>query len=105
MQGIQPSFFRQGKRWNQKRRRWLCAAGALLCCVFLAPALFPCWSEDTGGNGLDKASLAQADHLLKEGKPQQAISLLLPLVEKQPVLPGVEARLGKAYYETRDLSS
>jgi tetratricopeptide (TPR) repeat protein len=105
MQRIQPNSFSLGKRSTQQRHRCQRAAGALLYCVFVTASLFQCWSEDTGGDGPDKAPLAEADHLLKLGKPQQAISLLLPLAEKQPVIPGVEGRLGKAYYENRDLSS
>ena len=47
--------------------------------------------------------VSDADRFLREGHAEQAIQVLLPLSGKQPGIPGVEANLGKAYYETRDL--
>jgi tetratricopeptide (TPR) repeat protein len=94
-----------GQRLTRKRPQHQRAASAVICWVFVTAALLPHWNEDARADETGKASLAEADHLLNEGKPQEAISLLLPLLEKQPVTPGVEARLGKAYYEARDLAS
>ncbi len=45
--------------------------------------------------------LAQADALLRQGKPDQALSALQALAAKQPDLPGLAARLGKIYYQKR----
>jgi Flp pilus assembly protein TadD len=49
--------------------------------------------------------LAEAESLMKAGRPQQAISLLLPFDRDHPGVPGVQAKLGKAYYEIQDTAS
>jgi tetratricopeptide (TPR) repeat protein len=46
--------------------------------------------------------LARAQVLIDGGKLDQAIALLNSLAEKDPRLIGVEAKLGKAYYEKRN---
>ncbi len=46
--------------------------------------------------------LARADVLIAQGKTDKAITLLNDLAVKKPKLPGLEAKLGKAYYEKRD---
>jgi tetratricopeptide (TPR) repeat protein len=85
-----------------KRRRQNNALGAIftLCCLLFASAA---WSNQESPEPASNAPLVEADHLFSQGNAQQAIPLLLPLSLKQPVLPGVERMLGKAYYETRDL--
>ncbi len=52
--------------------------------------------------GFFRTLLARAGTLINDGKPDDAIALLKTLAEKQPELPGVEAGLGKAYYQKRD---
>jgi len=46
--------------------------------------------------------LAHAAALLDQGKRDQAIALLNELARREPKPPGLEAKLGKAYYEKRD---
>jgi tetratricopeptide (TPR) repeat protein len=41
----------------------------------------------------------QAEALLNEGKPRQALSLLTEIAEKDPKAPGLEGKLGKAYFQ------
>jgi tetratricopeptide (TPR) repeat protein len=48
-----------------------------------------------------KDSLAQADALLKDGKAEEALALLHNVAANDPNLPGLEAALGKACFETR----
>lgn len=55
-----------------------------------------------GQNYEPKAELGQADALIKQGKPDQALLLLQQLAAKDSTLPGLAARLGKIYYEKRD---
>lgn len=47
-------------------------------------------------------SLATARNLLDQGKTDEAIAGLEDLSRKAPATPGLEAALGKAYYEKRD---
>jgi tetratricopeptide (TPR) repeat protein len=48
------------------------------------------------------ADLARADVLVVQGKLDQALSVLNQLWQKDPKTPGLEARLGKLYYQKRD---
>jgi tetratricopeptide (TPR) repeat protein len=47
------------------------------------------------------ADLKRADALLDQGKPDDAVVVLNGLAEKEPKLPGLEAKLGKAYFQSR----
>ena len=47
-------------------------------------------------------SLSAARHLLDQGKVDDAIAALEDLARKAPNTPGLEAALGKAYYQKRD---
>jgi tetratricopeptide (TPR) repeat protein len=47
------------------------------------------------------ADMKQADILLSQGKPDDAVALLSRLADKEPTLPGLEAKLGKAYFQSR----
>lgn len=82
--------------------RAFCSAALLSLCII---ATVPRSSQAQASHPASAAPLAEVDRLIKEGHPEQAISLLLPFAGKQPPVPGVDAKLGKAYYETRDLSS
>jgi tetratricopeptide (TPR) repeat protein len=48
-----------------------------------------------------KAALAQSETLLRQGKPNEALALLNDVLAREPATPGLEAKLGKAYFETR----
>jgi tetratricopeptide (TPR) repeat protein len=48
-----------------------------------------------------KDSLAKADVLLNDGKAEEALALLHNVAANDPNLPGLEAALGKACFETR----
>jgi len=46
----------------------------------------------------------EAETLLKQGKPNEAVALLSAVREKNPKTPGLEAELGKAYFQAREFS-
>ena len=46
----------------------------------------------------------EAATLLNEGKPREALVLLTQISEKDPKMPGLEAKLGKAYFQLRQFS-
>jgi tetratricopeptide (TPR) repeat protein len=95
------SFFsRESRRSVSPHRHFLRSAFS----IFAAGALF------TAGTGLGfaqesapppKSPVAQAETLLNEGKPHEALSLLTQASEKDPKTPGLEAELGKAYFQLR----
>jgi tetratricopeptide (TPR) repeat protein len=51
-----------------------------------------------------KPSIDQAEALLKEGKSREALSLLTEITKQDPKTPGLEAKLGKAYFQLRQFS-
>ena len=75
----------------------------LLALLPISPAL-PVRSlaqNDAGGTSIS-ADLTRSRRLIEEGKMDAAITLLNELSQKQPDAPGLEAMLGKAYYERHD---
>lgn len=62
------------------------------------------FSQESALPPVPRAPVDQADALLKEGKPSEAISLLSAEAEKDPRAPGLEAELGKAYFQSRQFS-
>jgi tetratricopeptide (TPR) repeat protein len=48
-----------------------------------------------------KASLAQANSLLNDGKPDDALTMLQGLAATDPKMPGLEGMLGKACFQSR----
>ena len=82
---------------------WKPVQGVLLGALVLAAG------TTAVGEGAQASSepqpLTQADALLREGKRDQALSLLQDLAAKQPNLPGVAARLGKIFYDKGDFAS
>jgi tetratricopeptide (TPR) repeat protein len=48
-----------------------------------------------------KSPVDQAETLLSEGKPREALSLLTQVSQKDPKARGLEAELGKAYFQLR----
>ena len=53
---------------------------------------------------LSKSPVNQAETLLNEGKPREALSLLTQISEKDPKAPGLEEELGDAYFQLRQFS-
>ena len=51
-----------------------------------------------------QSPLAQAENLLVQGKANEALSLLQELATRDPKTPGLEAKLGKAYFQSRQFS-
>lgn len=51
-----------------------------------------------------KSPVDQAEALLREGKPREALSLLTQISEKDPKAPGLEEELGEAYFQLRQFS-
>src|SRR5271156_925620 len=51
-----------------------------------------------------KSPVDQAETLLNEGKPRDALSLLTQVSEKDPKAPGLEEELGDAYFQLRQFS-
>jgi tetratricopeptide (TPR) repeat protein len=43
-----------------------------------------------------------AETLLKQGKPREALALLAAITEKNPKISGLDAELGKAYFQARE---
>lgn len=48
-----------------------------------------------------QSPIDEAATLLEQGKPREALSLLTQISEKDPKPPGLEAKLGKAYFQLR----
>src|SRR5215831_9774425 len=48
-----------------------------------------------------QSSLDQAEALLNQGKPGDALSLLTALAEKDPKAPGLQRKIGKAHFRLR----
>jgi tetratricopeptide (TPR) repeat protein len=51
-----------------------------------------------------KSPVDQAETLLNQGKPREALSLLTQMSEKNPKPPGLEEELGEAYFQLRQFS-
>jgi tetratricopeptide (TPR) repeat protein len=64
---------------------------------------FPCFvrGQEVPRQNQPVSPLVQAESLLKEGKPNEALALLNDQSTKDPTMPGLEAKLGKAYFQTR----
>jgi tetratricopeptide (TPR) repeat protein len=59
------------------------------------------FGQDVPATPAPKDSLAQAESLLSEGKANEAIALLNELAAKDPEMHGLEAKFGKAYFQSR----
>lgn len=51
-----------------------------------------------------QSPIDEATTLLNQGKPREALSLLTQISEKDPKAPGLEAKLGGAYFQLRQFS-
>ena len=79
--------------------------GCLLALVFLLPSLndsILSLPQKAPPAEPSEKDLDQAGALIKQGKLDEAIALLEGLLQKEPNFPGLEARLGKAYYTKRN---
>lgn len=61
------------------------------------------WGQAAPAAQPPRVVLDQADSLLRKGEADHAIALLNQLTQTDPRLPGVEARLGKAYFSRKSL--
>jgi len=75
---------------------------SLILCVILAvsPRLMAQGSAASAASAQD--SLKAAEKLLASGKPDEAVALLGALARSAPKTPGLEAVLGRAYYQKRE---
>ena len=73
--------------------------GLVLLIFFLACGLGFAQDPTTPQSTLD-----QAEALLNQGKPGDALSLLTALAEKEPKTPGLEGKMGKAYFKLGQFS-
>jgi tetratricopeptide (TPR) repeat protein len=58
-------------------------------------------AQEPAVSPVSKSPVDQAEALLKEGKPRDAVSLLTEAARKDPKAPGLEGKLGKAYFQLR----
>ncbi len=72
-----------------------------LAAAILSAFVFSGRAQDASSAAAPKPPLAQADSLLNEGKPAEALALLNELAAKDPKTPGVEGMLGKAYFQSK----
>ena len=73
----------------------LVLAGAFLLFVLQLPA------QQSAGSPSTSDSLARAETLLRQSKPTEALAILNEISAKEPKAPGLEAKLGKAYFQSR----
>ncbi|MGC2768873.1 MAG: tetratricopeptide repeat protein, partial [Candidatus Acidiferrum sp.] len=72
---------------------------AMICSVF---QLCPAVAQDAAPASPEpKASLAQANSLLNDGKPDEALTMLQGLAATDPKMPGLEGMLGKACFQSK----
>jgi Flp pilus assembly protein TadD len=76
-------------------------AGVGWAALCFSVAIAGCAQELPASNSKED-ELVRAETLIDSGKPDQAIVLLNTLAAKNPQRPGVESKLGKAYYSKRD---
>jgi tetratricopeptide (TPR) repeat protein len=74
--------------------------GLLGAALLLALASFGL-SQDVPAAPAPKSPLSQAESLLNDGKPEEALALLAELAAKDPTAPGLETMLGKAYFQAK----
>jgi len=73
--------------------------GSVLVVLFLACSLG--FAQDSTS---PQSTLDQAEALLNQGKPGDALSLLTALAEKDPKAPGLQGKMGKAYFRSRQVA-
>src|SRR5260370_41851384 len=85
--------------WRSVAPRWPLLRSAFFI-LFAGSAGFGFAQESTLPPA-PKSPIDQAEKLLNEGKPREALSLLSEIAEKDPKAPGLEGKLGKAYFQLR----
>jgi tetratricopeptide (TPR) repeat protein len=80
--------------------RW-CSLCSAFCIVLAASGRLGVAQESAPS---PKPSVDQAEILLNQGKPSEALSLLTEIAEKSPKAPGLEEELGKAYFQLHQFS-
>ena len=84
--------------------RFRCARTEVTLPRACALAVLLGWTLAAAAQSVNSQALAdikQAEILLSQGKPDDALALLIRLVDQDPKLPGLEAKLGKAYFQSR----
>jgi tetratricopeptide (TPR) repeat protein len=82
--------------------RVLYLLGSLLLCLLTRAALGR--NQESPPAPTSHAALDEAEILLKKGKTGEALSLLNAVAKKDPKAAGLEAKLGKAYFQSRQFS-
>lgn len=62
------------------------------------------FAQEAAVSPIPKSPVDRAETLLTEGKPREALTLLTAIAEKDPKAPGLEGKLGKAYFQLRQFS-
>lgn len=100
---------------NRRNRHWIYAwredlsprtifLSAFLGICLLAVSVNLSAAQQSSSLLTPQVSLAQAESLLVQGKPDEASSLLQTIAAKDPKTPGLEAKFGKAYFQSRQFS-
>jgi tetratricopeptide (TPR) repeat protein len=71
----------------------------LWCLCLLATSAKPGLAQEASPLPPPTTPLEQADALLKGGKPGESLALLTALAEKDSKTPGLESRIGQAYFQ------
>jgi tetratricopeptide (TPR) repeat protein len=72
---------------------------AVFCLWLLAVSAGPGSAQQASAPPPPQTPLDHADALLKGGKPRESLVLLTALEEKDPKTPGLESKLGQAYFQ------
>lgn len=76
------------------------------CCLLFLCLWAPHYalSQESEVAPTPQSKLTQAENLLAQGKSQEALSILHELATSNPKLPGIETKIGKAYFQNRQFS-
>jgi tetratricopeptide (TPR) repeat protein len=86
-------------RFEISPRRCFLRCALFILCALGAGLGFAQESAPTPASPID-----QAETLLNEGNPREALSVLTQISEKDPKAPGLEGKLGKTYFQLRQFS-
>ena len=86
---------------NRKVAPRMTALCRLVLGAFAAILPLPMVAQEARAAETPKDYLAQAGELLKSGKPGEALLVLNELAAKEPLAPGLEAMLGKTYFQSK----
>lgn len=93
------------RRSTSPRSHFLRAAWFLLVAASAGPGIAAIgFAQEPAVSPMPKSPVDQAEKLLDEGKPREALVLLTQVSEKDPKAPGLEGKLGKAYFQLRQFS-